>query len=149
MKKSIKKVLLILAAICVCIPFAGCKKGEMTVEEYTVKANEFYTKVQEYDQAINAIDPKKGDACKELLKQLDGLDKDLQAFAKVTPPKEVPDAKEHVENAAKLMSEAVTNFHKALDGEQIDEAALAEANFNYGNAVIEIKNVGIAMRNAK
>ena len=47
------------------------------------------------------------------------------------------------------MSEAVTNFHKALDGEQIDEAALAEANFNYGNAVIEIKNVGIAMRNAK
>ena len=78
MKKSIKKVLLILAAICVCIPFAGCKKGEMTVEEYTVKANEFYTKVQEYDQAINAIDPKKGDACKEMLKQLDGLDKDAR-----------------------------------------------------------------------
>ena len=47
------------------------------------------------------------------------------------------------------MSEAVASFHKALDGDTIDETALADANFNYGNAVIEIKNVGIAMRNAK
>ena len=121
----------------------------MTVEEYTQAANEFYTKVQNYNTVINAIDPKSQDACKDMLKQLDSLNKDMQDFAALNPPAEVPDAKSHAENAAKLMDEAVKSFHMALDGDEIDETALADANFNYGNAVIEIKNVGIAMRNAK
>ncbi|MBR6094234.1 MAG: hypothetical protein IKP92_04325 [Lachnospiraceae bacterium] len=149
MKKRITKITVIICAFVLMLPLFACKKGKMTVEDYTVKANEFYTKVQDYDTAINNIDPKNADACKEMLKQLDALDKDVQAFAKITPPEEVPDARAHAENAAKLMSEAVASFHKALDGDTIDETALADANFNYGNAVIEIKNVGIAMRNAK
>lgn len=149
MKKHFAKIVVFVCVFALMLPLVGCKKGKMTVEEYTAEANEFYSKVQGYDTAINNIDPKNADACKEMLKQLDALDKDVQAFAKITPPDEVPDARAHAENAAKLMSEAVASFHRALDGDTIDETALADANFNYGNAVIEIKNVGIAMRNAK
>lgn len=148
MKKTYKKLLvLLLAAVCVFL-LAGCKKKSVSSDEYAAKADEFYGKISALGAEIDAIDSKSGDADKQLLAKLDELNEEFKAFSELDPPSDLQSAKERAESAAKFMSEAVSLFHKAFESDSVDQAALDDARYNYGNAVIEIKNVGIALQNA-
>ena len=124
----------------------GCTKK--TGNDYAEKATEFYSKLITYDAKINRIDAKDKDACEDLLNILDDMDKEFKDFAAIPVPNDVPDAKEHVDNASKFMSEAVSYYHVALEGEEVDEMALSNAKLSYGNAITEIKNVGVALQNS-
>jgi len=153
MKKSVrgKIILMIVSVLVFAAVFTACGKstgGAMSVDDYKDKASDFYDKLQDYDKKITSIDSKDKGATDELLQILDDMNKDFQEFGALEPPKEIPDAKEHAQNAAKLMDTAVTYFHHALADEETNTDALANARLNYSNAIIEVKNVGIALQNS-
>ena len=153
MKKSLfgKIILMLVAVMTMSVIFAGCGKKageELTVDEYKEKASVFYDKLQDYDKKITSIDSKDKGATEELLKVLDDMNADFQEFGALEPPKQIPEAKEHASNAANLMNTAVTYFHHALSDEETNTDALANARLNYSNAIIEVKNVGIALQNS-
>ena len=150
MKKGLSgKVSLFLVIILVfTVAASGCINRASGNDEYVEKVSAFYDKIQNYDKKITSIDPKSKEAATELLTTLDSMNKDFQEFGELDPPKQIPDAKEHALNAAKLMDTAVTYYHQALDGDDTDTDALANAKLNYSNAIIEVKNVGIAMQNS-
>ena len=105
------------------------------------------TKIVEIGTEIDTINPTDVGSSEHLLSALDTLNAEVKTFSELNPPSELKDAKERAESASKLMNEAVTDFHTALGGETVDQNALDTARFNYGNAIIEIKNVGIALQN--
>ena len=153
MKKSLfgKIILMLVAVLTLSVLFAGCSKNsgkELSVDDYKEKASNFYDKLQDYDKKISSIDSKDKGAVNELLNTLDEMNADFQEFGALEPPKQIPDAKEHAVNAAKLMDTANTYFHHALADDETNTDALANARLNYGNAIIEIKNVGIALQNS-
>lgn len=139
-------ILLTSVFVILCVGMSGCKKK--TNGEYVKTVNDFYNKLLTYDTNIKRIDPKDPEACEELLSLLDLMNKDFQDFAEVPVPDNVPEAREHAQNAAAFMTKAVSYYHNALEGEKADETALRTAELNYENAVTEIKNVGVALQNA-
>ena len=149
--KSAKKYSKILLVTCLILAMSlcifGCKKDDNSA--YAEKVTEFYQKLSTYDAKINAIDSKASDADAKLLEILDQMDQEFKEFAALDTPASVPEAKEHANNASNCMSNAVSYYHEAFKGEKPDETALQNAKLQYENAFIEIKNVGVALQNAK
>ncbi len=149
MHKSIKQsIVMIITAVLFVFPLilCGCTKNNKN-DVYISEVNNFYNKLVSYDAKINRIDAKDKNASDELLAILDDMNRDFKAFAELPVPAEAPEAKEHAQNASAFMAEATEYYHKALEGEKVDEMALSNAKLSYGNAVTEIKNVGVALQN--
>ena len=148
MKKIRTKVLCVLLGIVCVLSVVGCKKKAVDANEYATKADEFYERITAIGAEIDALNTKTDDADRQLLVKLDALNDEVKAFAELDPPENLKDAKERAVSASNFMSEAVSLFHKAFESESVDQTALDEARYNYGNAIIEIKNIGIALQNA-
>ncbi len=147
MRKIGKSIVVFLMLGVMVFSLCACKHAKITKEEYAAKADEFYAKIVEIGTEIDTINPTDVGSSEHLLSALDKLNAEVKTFSELNPPSELKDAKERAESASKLMNEAVTDFHTALGGETVDQNALDTARFNYGNAIIEIKNVGIALQN--
>ncbi len=150
MHKRLKQPLIygIISVLCIFVLlFGGCSKNTKDTG-YITAVDDFYNKVITYDARIKRIDPKDAKATTELLQILDDMDKDFKDFADLPVPNDIPEAREHAQNAAAFMTKAVSYYHTALDGEKVDDMALSTAELNYENAVTEIKNVGVALQNA-
>jgi outer membrane murein-binding lipoprotein Lpp len=148
MKKFGKSLVVVALLSVLVLSLCACKKSKVSKDEYATKADEFYAKVVEIGTDIDTINPTDVGSTEHLLSSLDQLNAEVKAFSELTPPAELKDAKERAVSASQLMEEAVKNFHIALGSETVDETALDTARFNYGNAIIEIKNIGIALQNA-
>ena len=147
MRKTSKLLIVCLVLSVVMFTLCACKNSAVSKEEYAGKADEFYAKIVEIGTDIDTINPSDVGATEHLLSSLDLLNDEVKAFAELNPPADLSDAKAKAESASKLMNDAVTGFHTALGGEEVDQTALDMAKFNYGNAIIEIKNIGIALEN--
>ena len=147
MKRKRSKIILFAVSILIVLALCACSKSDS--DAYAKSVEDFYTKLNTYDAKINVIDPNDKEADKKLLEILDDMDKEFQNFAKLEAPKNAPEAKEHAENASKCMSQAVSSYHEAFKSDKPDETALHSAKLQYDNAIIEVKNVGIALQNAK
>ena len=147
MNRKYPKLLIFLLILIVPVCFCACKKNSS--DQYVEEVDNFCEKLSTYDAKINAIDPKATDSSEQLLQLLDDLDLEFQNFARLTPPEECPAAKEHATNASTCMSSAVNYYREALSAEKVNELALENAKLQYENAFIEVKNVGVALKNAK
>ncbi|MBR4581800.1 MAG: hypothetical protein IKO32_11260 [Lachnospiraceae bacterium] len=137
---------IILVSFIFMLFLTGCS-DQGKEEKYAEDVSNFYVKINTYDAKINAIDSKAADADKQLLEIIDQMDAEFKNFAALEPPAGYDQAKEHATNASQCMTNAANYFHVAFSGEKVDETALQSAYLQYGNAITEVKNVGVALQN--
>ena len=94
----------------------GCKKNA-ELENYKANMNQFFENVKIFDSSINAIDPNSETAVSELLTLLDSMDNSFAQMASLEVPDGFPGVAELADEASSCMSEAVSYYHQAYDGE--------------------------------
>lgn len=138
-----KKQFLIKTLVCCIsiIALCGCsKKKDEALDTYKANMEQFFENAATINDAINGIDPAAEDADTKLLAYLDALDKSFQQMAALNVPDGFLGAKEYAEDASKYMSEAVSNYHAAYDGEY-DEQSESAAYQYYERANSDLKQL--------
>lgn len=144
MKKTLLKkmhkvnVKLLLLAIFPLL-LTGCGKNE-ELENYKANMNQFFENIRIIDSSINAIDPNSETSTTELLSLLDSMDTSFAQMAALEVPDGFPGVDELADDASAYMSEAVSYYHQAYDGEY--DAAFAEVAYqNYEQANIRFQYI--------
>lgn len=98
------------------IIMTGCKKNT-ELENYKANMTQFFENVKIFDSSINAIDPNSETAVPELLALLDSMDTSFAQMASLEVPDGFPGVEELADEASSCMSEAVSYYHQAYEGE--------------------------------
>ncbi|NBJ94261.1 hypothetical protein [Parablautia muri] len=132
------KVKFLLLAIFPLI-LTGCGKNE-DLENYKANMNQFFENIRIIDSSINAIDPDSETSTAELLALLDSMDTSFAQMAALEVPDGFPGVDELADDASAYMSEAVSYYHQAYDGEY--DAAFEEVAYrNYEQANIRFQYI--------
>lgn len=120
-------ILLFLFAI------TGCGKKDAALENYKANMNQFFENMRIFDSSINAIDPDSESAVSDLLALLDSMNTSFEQMASLEVPDGFPGVEELADEASACMSEAVSYYHQAYEGEY--NAAMEDAaRQNYARA---------------
>lgn len=112
----------------------GCGKDK-AVETYRTNMTQFFENVQTINDAINQLDPNDENIGDQLLPLLDSLDKSFSQMASLEVPDGFPGVKDLATDASKYMTEAVSYYHQAYNGEEYDKtsADIAYQNYQFAN----------------
>lgn len=118
----------------------GCNKQDPVLENYKANMNQFFENIRIIDSSINAIDPNSETSTAELLSLLDSMDTSFAQMASLEVPDGFPGVDELADDASAYMSEAVSYYHQAYDGEY--DAAFADVAYqNYEQANIRFQYI--------
>lgn len=142
-KKLIKeKIILTIKLIFITIflfTMAGCGKNP-EIENYRANMEQFFENVKIFDSSINAIDPDSETAVIELLSLLDSMNTSFSQMASLEVPDGFPGVEQLADEASAYMSEAVSYYHQAYDGEF--NASLEDAaRQNYERANVRLQYI--------
>ena len=102
--------------------------------------NQFFENIRIFDSSINAIDPNSETATTELLSLLDSMNTSFSQMASLEVPESFPGVEDLAAQASEYMSEAVSFYHQAYDGEY--DATLEDvARQNYERANIRLQYI--------
>lgn len=101
------------------------------LENYKANMNQFFENVMVFDSSINSIDPNDENAPAALLPLLDSMNTSFEQMASLEVPDGFPGVDELADEASRYMSEAVSYYHMAYEGESFDSAAAEVAYQNY------------------
>ena len=112
----------------------GCGKDK-AVEAYRANMTQFFENVQTINDAINQLDPNDENIGDQLLPLLDSLDKSFSQMASLEVPDGFPGVADLATDASKYMTEAVSYYHQAYNGEEYDKtsADIAYQNYQFAN----------------
>ncbi|MBD5471624.1 MAG: hypothetical protein HDR20_01595 [Lachnospiraceae bacterium] len=117
----------------------GCGKDDK-IENYKANMNQFFENIRIFDSSINAIDPNSETATTELLSLLDSMNTSFSQMASLEVPESFPGVEDLATQASEYMSEAVSFYHQAYDGEY--DATLEDvARQNYERANLRLQYI--------
>ena len=117
-KKIYKYKIILLFILLSAFAITGC--GQNTeLETYKVNMNQFFENIRVIDSSINAIalDPDSETAVSDLLVLLDTMNTSFAQMASLNVPDDFPGVAELAAEASEYMSEAVSYYHQAYEGE--------------------------------
>ena len=109
------------------------------IANFKTEIDAFCTAISTIDTSINTLDAEAEDASTQLLGYLDDLDGEFQDFAELDFPAEYDYLEHLADEAGDYMTEAVTHYHKAYDGDTYDENTAEYAKQNYSRAYKRIQ----------
>lgn len=119
------------------IIMTGCKKNT-ELENYKANMTQFFENIKIFDSSINAIDPNSETAVSELLALLDSMDTSFAQMASLEVPDGFPGVEELADEASSCMSEAVSYYHQAYEGEyDASLEALALQKYERANVMLQ------------
>lgn len=111
------------------------------IENYKANMNQFFENVRIFDSSINAIDPSDENAPAALLSLLDSMNTSFEQMAALEVPGGFPGVDELADEASRYMSEAVSCYHQAYEGESFDATAAEMAYYNYECANVRLQYI--------
>ena len=120
---------------------AGCGKKDAELKNYRMNMNQFFENVRIYDSSINAIDPNSETAVSDLLSLLDSMNTSFSQMASLEVPEGFPGVDVLADEASQYMSEAVSYYHQAYEGESFDASLEDVARQNYERANVRLQYI--------
>ena len=118
----------------------GCKEDE-SLNEYQDNMEIFFNHLAEFNDGMNEVDVNADDAVSQMLEYLDRVDEEVAWMAGLEVPKEFSAVESLADEASENMSQAVTMFHTAYEGEAFDSAIEEAAREYYNRANIRIQYI--------
>lgn len=119
---------------------AGCGQKD-DLEAYKTNMNQFFENMKIFNSSINSIDPQSETAPSELLTLLDSMEKSFTQMASLEVPDGFPGVEQLADEASEYMTEAVSCYHQAFEGESFDAAMADVAKQNYDRANLRIQYI--------
>lgn len=119
---------------------SGCGKND-ELETYKTNMNQFFENMKVFDSSINAIDPESETAPSELLTLLDSMETSFTQMASLEVPEGFPGVDQLADEASEYMTEAVSCYHQAFEGESYDAVMADVAKQNYDRANLRIQYI--------
>ncbi|MDE6204275.1 MAG: hypothetical protein K2G19_12465, partial [Lachnospiraceae bacterium] len=119
----------------------GCGKKDAELKNYKMNMNQFFENVRIFDASINAIDPNSETAVSDLLSLLDSMNTSFSQMASLEVPEGFPGVDVLADEASQYMSEAVSYYHQAYEGESFDAALEDTARQNYERANVRLQYI--------
>ena len=105
----------------------------------------FTASIQDANQQINELDVNDANASQELLSILDGLDEKFKELADLSVPEQYQSIETLADEASENMTNAVSYFHSAYEGEAFDEQDADVAYQYYTRAMVRIEYIGYVL----
>lgn len=119
----------------------GCNKQDPVLENYKANMNQFFENIRVFDSSIDAIDPESDTAATQLLSLLDAMDTSFAQMASLEVPESFPGVSDLAKEASSYMTEAVSYFHQAYEGESYDATLEDVARQNYERANLRLQYI--------
>lgn len=137
---SCKRCLSFIFILLFTINLCGCGKNA-TLENYKANMNQFFENIKVIDSSINSIDANSETATSQLLTLLDTMDTSFAQMASLEVPDSFPGVEQLADEASSYMTEAVSYYHQAFDGEIYDANSADIARQNYERANVRIQYI--------
>ena len=128
-----------------CLTACGHTNEEKELAEFSSSISSFTASIQDANQQINELDVNDANASQELLSILDGLDEKFKELADLSVPEQYQSIETLADEASKNMTNAVSYFHSAYEGEAFDEQDADVAYQYYTRAMVRIEYIGYVL----
>ena len=128
-----------------CLTACGHTNEEKELADFTSSISSFTASIQDANQQINELDVNDANASQELLSILDGLDEKFKELADLSVPEQYQSIETLADEASKNMTNAVSYFHSAYEGEAFDEQDADVAYQYYTRAMVRIEYIGYVL----
>lgn len=137
-----KKVKALCFGLLCSLMLAGCgKEKNEALADYQESMNTFFEHVAEYDDEMNNIDVGQEDYVTQMLELLDGLDAEVAWMSTLEVPEQFAAVDSLADEASENMTQAVSLYHMAYEGEEYNVNVEEAAREYYGRANIRIKYI--------
>ena len=128
-----------------CLTACGHTNEEKELADFSSSISSFTASIQDTNQQINELDVNDANASQELLSILDGLDEKFKELADLSVPEQYQSIETLADEASKNMTNAVSYFHSAYEGESFDEQDADVAYQYYTRAMVRIEYIGYVL----
>ena len=128
-----------------CLPACGHTNEETDLADFSSSISSFTASIQDANQQINELDVNDANASQELLSILDGLDEKFKELADLSVPEQYQSIETLADEASENMTNAVSYFHSAYEGEAFDEQDADVAYQYYTRAMVRIEYIGYVL----
>lgn len=128
-----------------CLTACGHTNKEKELADFSSSISSFTASIQDANQQINELDVNDANASQELLSILDGLDEKFKELADLSVPEQYQSIETLADEASKNMTNAVSYFHSAYEGEAFDEQDADVAYQYYTRAMVRIEYIGYVL----
>jgi hypothetical protein len=128
-----------------CLTACGHTNEEKELADFSSSISSFTASIQDANQQINELDVNDANASQELLSILDGLDEKFKELADLSVPEQYQSIETLADEASKNMTNAVSYFHSAYEGEAFDEQDADVAYQYYTRAMVRIEYIGYVL----
>ena len=143
-KNKCKYIIRTLATI-LCLTACGHTNEEKELADFSSSISDFTASIQDANQQINELDVNDANASQELLSILDGLDEKFKELADLSVPEQYQSIEKLADEASENMTNAVSYFHSAYEGEAFDEQDADVAYQYYTRAMVRIEYIGYVL----
>lgn len=123
-----------------CLLLTGCGEDEL-LDEYQANMETFFEHVAEFNDNMNEIDVTKENYVDQMLGYLDALDEEIAWMAELEVPEQFSAAESLADEATENMTQAVSLYHMAYEGEEYDENMQQAAKEYYDRANLRIQYI--------
>ena len=128
-----------------CLTACGHTNEEKELADFSSSISDFTASIQDANQQINELDVNDTNASQELLSILDGLDEKFKELADLSVPEQYQSIETLADEASENMTNAVSYFHSAYEGEVFDEQDADVAYQYYTRAMVRIEYIGYVL----
>ena len=128
-----------------CLTACGHTNEEKELADFSSSISSFTASIQDANQQINELDVNDANASQELLSILDGLDEKFKELADLSVPEQYQSIETLADEASENMTNAVSYFHSAYEGEAFDEQDADVAYQYYTRAMVGIEYIGYVL----
>ena len=128
-----------------CFTACGHTNEEKELADFSSSISSFTASIQDANQQINELDVNDVNASQELLSILDGLDEKFKELADLSVPEQYQSIETLADEASENMTNAVSYFHSAYEGEVFDEQDADVAYQYYTRAMVRIEYIGYVL----
>lgn len=128
-----------------CFTACGHTNEEKELADFSSSISSFTASIQDANQQINELDVNDANASQELLSILDGLDEKFKELADLSVPEQYQSIETLADEASENMTNAVSYFHSAYEGEVFDEQDADVAYQYYTRAMVRIEYIGYVL----
>ena len=143
-KNKCKYIISTLTTI-LCLTACGHTNEEKELADFSSSISDFTASIQDANQQINELDVNDTNASQELLSILDGLDEKFKELADLSVPEQYQSIETLADEASENMTNAVSYFHSAYEGEAFDEQDADVAYQYYTRAMVRIEYIGYVL----
>lgn len=128
-----------------CLTACGHTNEEKELADFSSSISSFTASIQDANQQINELDVNDANASQELLSILDGLDEKFKELADLSVPEQYQSIETLADEASENMTNAVSYFHSAYEGEAFNEQDADVAYQYYTRAMVRIEYIGYVL----